>query len=79
MRELGDLVPDGKLLASRGIVGRNKFDGGLAGLRIGELREEDGAVIGGSEKMVQRELVVRQLTFPLFPNIAHVAPLSVNR
>jgi hypothetical protein len=77
MRQLRDLVPNCKLLAGGGIVGRNKFDGGLTRLRVGELREEDGAVIGGSEKMVKRELVVRELAFPLFPNIAHSAPLPV--
>jgi hypothetical protein len=77
MRQLRDLVPDGKLLAGGGIVGRNKFDGSLTRLRVGELREEDRAVIGGSEEMVKRELVVGQLAFPLFPNIAHSAPLPV--
>jgi hypothetical protein len=77
MGQLRDLVPNGKLLAGRGIVGRNKFDGGLTRLRVGELREEDGAVIGGSEEMMKGELVVGQLAFPLFPNIAHSAPFPV--
>jgi len=77
MREFRDLVPDGKLLAGGRIVGRDKLNGGLAGLRIGKLREKDSAVIGGSEEMVKRELVVGELALPLFPNIAHGAPLSV--
>jgi hypothetical protein len=74
MRELSNLVPNGKLLACGWIIGRNKFDGGLAGIGIGELRQEDGAVIGGSEEMMKRELIVGELAFPLFPNIAHGAP-----
>jgi hypothetical protein len=77
MRELRDLVPDRELLACSGIVGRNKFDGGLPWVGIGELGEEDSAVIGGSEEMVKREFIVGELAFPLFPNIAHGAPLRV--
>jgi hypothetical protein len=75
MRKLGDLRPNGELLFGGGTIGGDEFDGGLARLRVSDLREENGAVIGGREKMVERKPVVGELTFPSFPYIAHDAPL----
>jgi hypothetical protein len=74
MSELRCTAPKGELEAGSGVVGGNKFDGRFAGLRIGHLREEDGAVVRGAKELLKRELVVGHLAFPFFPNIAHSAP-----
>lgn len=74
VRELRGAGPKRELCFGGGGVSGNKFDSGLAGLRFGRLREEDGAVVGGAEELVKQEFIVGDLAFPFFPNIAHRAP-----
>ena len=74
MREFRGAAPKRELGLGRGGVRGNKFDGRFAGLRLGRLREEDGAVVRGAEELVKQEFIVGDLAFPFFPNIAHHAP-----
>src|SRR5712664_2272304 len=61
-----------------GRAGGNEFDGGLLRWCSGELREEHGGVIRSAQVLLQPEFIVDDLTFALFPDIAHIAPPTGN-
>jgi hypothetical protein len=75
MTELRGAAPDGELLVGRGNVRGNKLDGSLRGSRLIESGQEDGAVIGITEELLQRKSIVDQIAFVLFPEITHSVSL----
>jgi len=77
MSELFYAAPESELQIGGGTSG-NKFDRGFLRLRIGELREENGGVFRTRQVPPQPESIVDDLTFALFPEIAHSAPPTEN-
>jgi len=77
MSELFYAAPESELEIGGGTSG-NKFDRGFLGLRIGEVREENGGVVRTPQVPPQPESIVDDLTFALLPEIAHSAPPTEN-
>jgi len=77
MNELHNATPERELEIG-GRTSGNQFNGGFLRLRISELREENGGVVRTPQVKSQTESIVDDLTFALFPEIAHIAPPNAN-
>jgi hypothetical protein len=78
MSKLRDEAPTRKLEIDCGGIQGKKLDGGLLGRRIATLGEEHGAVFIACQELLERKLVIDELTFELFPDSGHVAPPKAN-
>src|ERR1700720_3377771 len=75
MREFRSTAQSRELRIGLGRIGTNQFDGGaLAG--IGQLGEENGAVVRAAEIEDETVSSVDNLAFLLFPGVGHLAPAA---